>query len=72
MLPDLHGAGFRTYVPWLRGCGLTRFRKQDAPRNGQLVALAKDMLEMADGLGLSRFSLIGHDWGLGLPTSPPF
>ncbi|QEH94930.1 alpha/beta fold hydrolase [Gluconobacter thailandicus] len=63
LLPDLHAAGFRTYVPWLRGCGATRFRRADIPRNGQLVALARDMLEMAEALGLSRFSVIGHDWG---------
>lgn len=62
-LPDLHEAGFRTYVPWLCGCGATRFRGADIPRNGQLVALAQDMLEMVEGLGLSRFSVIGHDWG---------
>lgn len=62
-LPALHDAGFRTYVPWLRGCGPTRFREQNIPRSGQLVALARDMLEVADCLGLSRFSLVGHDWG---------
>ncbi len=63
LLPDLHAAGFRTYVPWLRGCGPTRFREADIPRNGQLVALAQDVLEMAEVVGLSRFSVIGHDWG---------
>lgn len=63
LLPDLHAAGFRTYVPWLRGCGPTRFRNEEIPRNGQLVALAQDMLEMAGVVGLSRFSVIGHDWG---------
>jgi pimeloyl-ACP methyl ester carboxylesterase len=63
LLPHLHAAGFRTYVPWLRGCGPTRFREADIPRNGQLVALAQDMLEMADVVGISRFSIIGHDWG---------
>ncbi|MBO1325635.1 alpha/beta fold hydrolase [Acetobacter sp. TBRC 12305] len=63
LLPDLHAAGFRTYVPWLRGCGPTRFREADIPRNGQLVALAQDVLEMADVVGISRFNIIGHDWG---------
>lgn len=62
LLPDLHAAGFRTYVPWLRGCGPTCFREADIPRNGQLVALAQDVLEMADVVGISRFSIIGHDW----------
>lgn len=63
MLPTLHEVGCRTYAPWLRGYGQTRFRDAETPRNGQLVALAKDVLEMAAALGLPRFLLVGHDWG---------
>jgi pimeloyl-ACP methyl ester carboxylesterase len=63
LLPALHGAGFRTFVPWLRGCGPTRFRDAGAMRSGQLSALGRDLLEFADALGLGRFTVIGHDWG---------
>ena len=61
--PALHRAGYRTYAPWLRGFGPTRFRLAKTPRTGQMVALAQDMLELADGLGLERFAVVGHDWG---------
>jgi len=32
-------------------------------RNGQLAALGKDVLDLADGLGLRQFAVVGHDWG---------
>lgn len=35
-----------------------------APGYGQLVALAQDAQDLADALILSRFSAVGHDWGL--------
>lgn len=63
LLPDLHAAGYRTIVPFLRGFGATRFKTAETPRCGQLVALAQDVLDLADSLGLVRFLLIGHDWG---------
>lgn len=63
VLPALHAAGFRTYAPWLRGFGATRFRSADTMRSGEMVAIAKDMLDFADALELSRFSVVGHDWG---------
>ncbi|TAJ30175.1 alpha/beta hydrolase [Bosea sp. (in: a-proteobacteria)] len=61
--PALHAAGWRTYVPFLRGFGPTRFRAGAAARSGQLVALALDLLDLADALGLARFAVVGHDWG---------
>lgn len=63
IVPRLHAAGFRTYRPWLRGCGPTRFRSNDTPRSGETAALAQDALDFADALGLDRFALAGHDWG---------
>ena len=39
LLPALHAAGYRTYAPWLRGYGATRFLRVDTFRSGQLVAL---------------------------------
>ena len=63
LLPTLHAAGFRTYVPWLRGFGPTRFRSEDTFRSGQLVALGQDAVDFADALGLRAYAVVGHDWG---------
>src|SRR5689334_10376144 len=62
VLPALHAAGRRTLVPYLRGCGATRFESGEAMRSGQLSALAQDLLDFADALRLDRFSVVGHDW----------
>ncbi len=63
MLPALHDAGYRTYVPWLRACGPTRFLRDDTFRSGQLIALGQDLVEFTRALGLGRHALVGHDWG---------
>ena len=63
VLPALHGAGCRTYAPWLRGYGATRFLRGDTYRSGQLVALGQDVVEFAAALDLGRYALVGHDWG---------
>jgi pimeloyl-ACP methyl ester carboxylesterase len=63
VLPTLHAAGYRTYVPYLRGVGPTRFRDQSTIRSGQLSALGQDVIDLADAIGLERFTLVGHDWG---------
>lgn len=63
LLPTLHRAGYRTYAPWLRGCGPTRFLRDDTLRSGQLVALGQDLVEFATALDLGRHALVGHDWG---------
>lgn len=63
ILPALHAVGLRTIVPYHRGFGPTRFRDAQALRNGQMSALAKDVLDLADALQLGRFAVIGHDWG---------
>src|SRR5215471_10773923 len=62
-LPLLHRAGYRTYVPWLRGYGPTRFLRDDTYRSGQLVALGQDLVDFARALGLGQHGLVGHDWG---------
>src|SRR5262245_28740676 len=61
--PALHRAGFRTVTPWLRGFGPTRFLARETVRSGQIAAMAQDALDLADALGLQRFSVVGHDWG---------
>lgn len=67
VLPLLHGAGYRTVVPYLRGYGKSTFRDplfgRKPRRTGQPVAFAQDMIHLADHLGLKRFHFIGHDWG---------
>jgi pimeloyl-ACP methyl ester carboxylesterase len=61
--PSLAEAGYRTFCPYLRGYGETRFVNPATPRSGQLSALGLDVIEFADALGLERFSVAGHDWG---------
>jgi pimeloyl-ACP methyl ester carboxylesterase len=56
-------AGYRVIVPSLRGSGGTRFLDPAALRDGTAAALARDVLDLADALGLDRFHLVGHDWG---------
>lgn len=53
----------RTIVPWLRGFGATRFRAADAPREAPASALARDVVDLLDALGIARCTLVGHDWG---------
>ncbi len=62
-LRRLQASGWRTVTPYLRGCGPTRFRSDATPRDGSGVALAQDAIDLADVLGLSRFAVVGHDWG---------
>lgn len=61
--PGLEKSGFHWIAPWLRGFGRTRFVSPDTIRDGSEVALAKDAIDIADVLGISRFSVLGHDWG---------
>lgn len=59
----LHSGGLRTIIPALRGCGGTRFRSLDVPRDGRGIALAADAIDLLDTLGLDRVAVVGHDWG---------
>ncbi len=68
VLPTLHGAGYRTFVPYLRGYGPSTFRDplfvgRKRRRTGQPAAFAQDLIELADRLDLKRFHFVGHDWG---------
>lgn len=55
--------GCRTYVPYLRGYGPTRFRSPETSRSGQQAALGQDLLDLMDALQLEQATLAGHDWG---------
>jgi pimeloyl-ACP methyl ester carboxylesterase len=53
----------KVYTPYLRGFGETKFLDTKTVRSGQTGALALDILEFANALGIERFGLVGHDWG---------
>jgi len=61
--PLLTAAGYRVIVPYLRGYGTTRFLSDEAPRNGEQVALAADTIALMDALALERAVVAGFDWG---------
>jgi len=56
-------AGYRTLTPYVRGFGATCFLERATFRSGQLTALAQDLIEFADGVGIDGFMVVGHDWG---------
>ncbi|UUV30704.1 alpha/beta hydrolase [Amycolatopsis roodepoortensis] len=55
--------GASVYVPYLRGFGGTRFLDKATPRSGQQAALAQDLLDFLDALGLEKPVVGGYDWG---------
>jgi pimeloyl-ACP methyl ester carboxylesterase len=63
VVPPLVDAGHRVLVPYLRGYGPTRFRDPAAPRMAEQAAIAQDLIDFADALGLERFAVAGFDWG---------
>ena len=63
IVPVLAGRGCRVLVPYLRGYGPTRFINAQVMRSGQQAALAKDLLEFMDTLGIAQATLAGYDWG---------
>ncbi|MSP71309.1 MAG: alpha/beta hydrolase [Myxococcales bacterium] len=63
MLPIAEGLverGYRCVVPYLRG-----YSPSALPHDGRVdaLALANDVLGLADALGAETFLLVGHDWG---------
>ena len=61
--PVLGAAGYRVIVPYLRGYGTTRFLSDDTVRNGQQSALALDVIQLMDALGIESAVVAGFDWG---------
>ncbi|MCP2323239.1 pimeloyl-ACP methyl ester carboxylesterase [Hamadaea flava] len=60
---SLAASGYRVVVPYLRGHGLTRFRRPDTVRSGQQAALGADVIALLDALAIPRAILAGFDWG---------
>jgi pimeloyl-ACP methyl ester carboxylesterase len=63
VVPPLAAAGYRVLVPYLRGYGTTRFLDPEAPRMAEQAAIAQDVSDFADALGLEQVALAGFDWG---------
>lgn len=61
--PALGIAGYRVVVPFVRGYGTTRFRSAATMRNGQQAALAVDVIDLMDALGIESAIVAGFDWG---------
>src|SRR5262245_28365190 len=61
--PPLGAAGYRVIAPYLRGYGTTRFRSTTTVRNGQPGALATDVTDLMDALGIRSATIAGFDWG---------
>jgi pimeloyl-ACP methyl ester carboxylesterase len=57
--PPLAAAGYWVLVPYLRGYGPTRFRDATAPRMAQQAAIAQDLLDFMEALGLACVALAG-------------
>jgi pimeloyl-ACP methyl ester carboxylesterase len=61
--PLLAQNGYRVIMPYLRGYGTTRFLSPDTLRNGQPAALAEDVVQLMDALGIRKAVVAGFDWG---------
>jgi pimeloyl-ACP methyl ester carboxylesterase len=56
-------AGAKVVVPYARGFGPTRFVSDAVMRSGQQAARGRDIVQLADALGLEHPILGGFDWG---------
>jgi pimeloyl-ACP methyl ester carboxylesterase len=61
--PMLAAKGCRVIVPYLRGCGPTRFRDEATPRSGEQAAIGADLIALMDALAVKRAVFAGYDWG---------
>jgi len=63
VMSRFEGRRLRMIVPTLRGFGKTVFTRHDAARTANSAILAMDAIALMDGLGIEKFSAVGHDWG---------
>jgi pimeloyl-ACP methyl ester carboxylesterase len=59
----LQQRGYHTIAPSLRGSHPTEFLSADTSRFAGAVAMAQDVIDLANLLGIERFAVVGHDWG---------
>lgn len=63
VMEELAMRGVRSYAPFIRGFGGTRFLDDATPRAGDFAALGQDALDFVDALALRDFVVVGQDWG---------
>jgi pimeloyl-ACP methyl ester carboxylesterase len=61
--PILAAKGYRVLVPYVRGCGTTRFLSSTTVRTGQPEAVATDVVDFMDALKIKKAIIGGFDWG---------
>jgi pimeloyl-ACP methyl ester carboxylesterase len=61
--PLLASQGYRVIVPYVRGCGSTRFLSNATFRNGQQSVVAVDVIDLMDALKIEKAIVAGYDWG---------
>lgn len=61
--PLLASQGYRVIIPYVRGCGTTRFLSPETFRNGQQAAVAVDVIALMDALKIEKAIVSGYDWG---------
>jgi pimeloyl-ACP methyl ester carboxylesterase len=61
--PLLASEGYHVIVPYVRGCGTTRFLSDATIRNGQQGVVATDVIALMDALKIQKAILGGYDWG---------
>ncbi len=61
--PLLASEGYHVIVPYVRGCGTTRFLSSATVRNGQQSVVAADVIDLMDALKIDKAILGGYDWG---------
>lgn len=60
---ELASSDRRIIVPYLRGYGPTRYKREQVFRSGQQAALGQDVIDLLDALGIQKAILVGYDWG---------
>ena len=63
VVPLLSANGFRVLVPYLRGFGATKIIDPVLPKTGQQTAIAQDVIDFTQALGINHYALSGFDWG---------
>jgi pimeloyl-ACP methyl ester carboxylesterase len=63
VMESLAAQGRRALAPYIRGCGPTRFLRNETPSAAKSPALGQDALDFVDALALRNLTVVGQDWG---------